>query len=236
MRRFALLVVLTLSMPRAAAAAPQPYHGGQFRYWLFNDKNDLRDYLYYVVPGRWHGQIEYWDFVSGDDQLRPELGLHLPDRRGSVYTLAGRAEMHLPAPHFSQYRFWLGTDQLLSDHVVGRVQVDVITSPHFHPEYVETVGGDYYWGSWNFFSASAIHDPRESGLWTFPCRLRVANEDNDWIQFTLAPAVHQTWGWAVDLKKGWVRAGIERNDRYDFTNRNNVIFTLGFEKPLGRRP
>src|SRR5262249_32841011 len=157
------------------------------------------------------------------------------DRRGSVYTVAGRAEMHLPAPDFSHYRFWVGTDQLLLDHVVGRVQVDMITSPSFHPEYVEALGADYYWGSWNFFSAAAIYDDREGGLWTFPCRTRLANEDNDWVQFTIVPAVKQTWGWAVDVKKGWVRAGIERNDRYDFTDRNNIIFTVGFEAPLHRR-
>ncbi len=42
MRRLVLSVLLALALPSTAASAPRPYHGGQFRYWWFNDNNDNR--------------------------------------------------------------------------------------------------------------------------------------------------------------------------------------------------
>jgi len=33
-----------------------------------------------------------------------------------------------------------------------------------------------------------------------------------------------------------VRLGVERNNRYDFTSVDNVIFTIGYEKFLGPKP
>jgi hypothetical protein len=239
MRRSTTLLSLVLAL---AAALPVPargesrYAGGQFRYWAFDNANDLRDVLFYVVPGRWHAQLELWDFVRGDDQFRPELGLHLRDARRSVYTLAGRSELRLDVPEESQHRLWAGTEQVLSHHVVGRAELGVIVSERFAPQYVGTVGGDYYWGSWNFFSASVIRDPREGGLWTFPTRVRLADEANDWLQLTAAPAVRRTLGWAVDAKWRALRLGVERNSRYDFTRRDNVIYTVGLERPLGPKP
>jgi hypothetical protein len=86
-------------------------------------------------------------------------------------------------------------------------------------------GFDYYWGSWNFASAEVIRDPRGDELWVFPMRARFADEDNDWVQFTLAPATQRTIGWAVDMKVRWLRFGIEQNSRYDFTTRDNIVFT-----------
>src|SRR5262249_37739439 len=116
-----LLVLLGLLCARGASATPPSYAGGQVRYWVFNDPNDLRDVLAYWVPGPFHVQLEYWDFLDPhtDDQFRPEVALHLRDARKSVYTLGYRHEGH-------QERFWLGTDQVLTDHVVGRVEVSPI--------------------------------------------------------------------------------------------------------------
>ncbi len=239
MRRTAVAMSLVSSMVAAlpaARATPPSYQGAQYRYWAFSDANDLRDVLYYYVPGRWHVQLEWWDFVRGDDQFRPEIGLHLRDSRRSVYSLQYRAELHQEDPEFSQHRFWAGTDQVLAEHWVGRAELGAIVSEAFQPQFVGTVGGDFYWGSWNFFSASAVRDPREGGLWTFPLRLRWANEQNDWVQASVAPAVERTMGWAIDAKKSWVRVGVERNSRFDFTRRDNVIYTLGLEVPLGPRP
>ena len=70
--------------------------GGQFRYWAFNNHNDLRDLLGYWAQGPLHVQLEYWDFVRGDDVFRPEIGLHLRDRRRSVTTLQWRHERRPP--------------------------------------------------------------------------------------------------------------------------------------------
>jgi hypothetical protein len=237
-------VLLALALwPAIAAATPPSYYGGQYRYWAFSNHNDLRDVLAYWVPGPFHVQLEYWDFVDPgtDDQFRPEVGIHLRDARRSVYTLQWRHER-------LQERFWLMTDQVLSNHVVGRLEVSpIVTSGHVagatpsggrrdSTEWVFAAGADYYWGSYNFASATVIRDPRgeEDGLWVVPLRVRLANERNDWVQATVAPASRRTLGWAFDLKEKWLRLGVERNNRYDFTSLDNVIYTVGFEVPLSK--
>ena len=230
MRRcLGVLLVLAL-WPATAAATPPSYYGGQYRYWAFNNHNDLRDVLAYWVPGPFHVQLEYWDFVDPgtDDQFRPEVGIHLRDARRSVYTLQWRSEHR-------QQRFWLGTDQVLGDHVVGRVELSPIVNRD-STEWVFAAGADYYWGSWNFASVTVIRDPRGEGdgLWVVPVRVRLANEQNDWVQATVAPASRRTIGWAFDVKKDWLRLGVERNNRYDFTTLDNVIYTVGFEIALAR--
>jgi len=221
-------LLLALALPSAALATPPRYVGGQYRYWAFSNHNDLRDVLAYWMQGPFHVQLEYWDYVDRgtDDQFRPEIGLHLRDRRKSVYTVQWRAEHR-------QDRFWLTTDQVLSDHIVGRAGVSPIVSRD-STVWVLALGADYYWGSYNFASADIIHDPRgENGdLWVVPLRVRLANEENDWVQVTFAPASRRTNGWALDVKKRWVRLGVERNARYDFTDLDNIIYTVGFELPL----
>jgi hypothetical protein len=65
-------------------------------------------------------------------------------------------------------------------------------------------------------------------------RVRLARENGrDWLQLTVAPASRRTIGWAADVLWRGVRAGIERNNRYDFTALDNVIYTLGVERRLG---
>jgi hypothetical protein len=222
----ALLLLAGITVAAPAAATPPATVGGQYRYWSFSDRNDLRDVLAYWVPGPLHVQLEVWDFAdpAAPDQFRPQVGVHLRDRRRSVYTLQWRHERR-------QERFWLGSDQVLSDHLVGRAEVSPIVATD-STLWVGSLGGDYYWGSWNFLSATLVRDPRSDGLWVVPVRLRLANEANDWFQVTIAPASRRTLGWAVDVKKSWLRLGVERNDRYDFTRRDNTIVTAGFELEL----
>ena len=127
MRRRMLVLVLcaiglgATALPRVARATPPNYLGGQFRYWVFSDHNDLRDVLAYWVPGPFHVQLEYWDFLDPNtrDQFRPEVGLHLRDSNHSVYTVQWRHERQ-------DDRLTVGTDQVLSDHVVGRVEGSAI--------------------------------------------------------------------------------------------------------------
>jgi hypothetical protein len=229
-----MLSILLLLVPVASAAATSPTSpttvGAQYRYWAFSNHNDLRDVLAYGVRGPFHVQLEYWDFVDPhtDDQFRPEIGLHLRDARRSVYTLQWRHERH-------QERFTIGTDQVLNRHFVGRLELSPIVGRD-STVWVESAGTDYYWGSYNFASATVIHDPRGDDLWVVPLRVRLANESNDWVQATIAPASRRTLGWAFDLKKSWLRLGVERNSRYDFTNLDNVIYTVGFERRLGPQP
>jgi len=217
----------------AHAASPwHAYAGSQYRYWAFSNHNDLRDVLAYWVPGPFHVQLEYWDFVdpNTDDQFRPEIGVHLRDRRRSVYTAQWRHEHR-------QERYWLMTDQVLADHWVGRAEVSPIVSAD-STVWVWAVGADYYWGSYHFAQATLIHDPRGGNrdLWVLPLRVRLANERNDWVQATLAPASRRTLGWALDGKLRWLRVGVERNNRYDFTQVDNDIFTVGFELQFPRPP
>ena len=226
---FAALLVIGLLGPSMASASPSGRVGGQYRYWNVSDGNDLRDVLVYWSEPWFHVQLEHWNFVDldTDDQLRPEVGIHLRDRRKGVYTVQWRHE-------HDQERFWLGTDQVLSDHVVGRAEVSPIVMTD-STLWVAHVGGDVYWKSWNFLSLDVIRDPRLEGLWVVPMRVRLANEANDWVQLTFAPASRSTVGWAVDVKKRWVRLGVERNNRFDFTRLDNTIVTGGFEVSLPPR-
>src|SRR6267143_7139556 len=93
-RRLALLLLAGITLAAPASAATPATVGAQYRYWSFSNRNDLRDVLAYWVPGPFHVQLEYWDFVDPDtpDQFRPEVGIHLRDRRRSVYTLQWRHE------------------------------------------------------------------------------------------------------------------------------------------------
>jgi len=231
MKRLAWML-LAMALPAAAWATPPSYVGAQYRYWAFSNHNDLRDGLVYWMQGYFHLQLEYWDFVDRDtkDRFRPEVGIHLRDYRKSVYTVGWRGEQR-------QDRFWLGTDQVLSAHFVGRAEVSPIVARD-STLWVFSGGLDYYWGSYNFAQATVIHDPRGGGskdLWVVPLRVRLANEQDDWVQATFAPASGRTVGWALDLKKRWVRLGVERNNRYDFTDLDNTIYTVDFEIPL-RKP
>ena len=229
-RRVAALALLLGGLAGLAApsAAQTATLGGQFRYWAFNNHNDLRDVLGYWAKGPLHVQLEYWDFVRGQDVFRPEIGLHLRDRRRSVTTLQWRHERR------RQDRFTLGTDQVLNDRWVARAEVSPIVTPD-STEWVVSGGLDFYWASYSFAQVTVIRDPRGDGLWVVPLRVRLATEANDWVQVTVAPASERTLGWAVDTKVRWLRLGVERNSRFDFTDLDNTIYTIGFELALPRR-
>ena len=106
----------------AAAFAFAPTHasagavGAQFRYWAFKDGNDNRNPLIYYSPGPYHIQLEVWDYVRGKDQFRPEVGVHLHDKRRSVYTLQWRHEDQIE-------RLTFGTEQLLAHGFVAKASV-----------------------------------------------------------------------------------------------------------------
>ncbi len=225
------LAVSCALAPSAAAERPKwpaPVVGAQFRYWVFDDHNDLRDPIVYYINGPIAVQLEYWDWLApqSEDHWRPELHYRAKDSRRSSYDLGWRGEFH-------RSRFMFSTEQILTDHLVGRAELDPIVWSD-SAQVVAMAGADYYWGSYDFASAGVVRDPRSGGLWSFPLRVRLANESNDWLQFTLVPTTDRAIGWAADAKLRFVRVGVERNSRYDFTDRDNVIFTLGFETPLAR--
>ena len=223
MRRASWCVLLALCALPASAGQ----FGGQFRYWAFSDHRDLRDPLVYWAPGPVHVQLEVWDYEQGPDQFRPEVGVHLRDARRSSYTVQWRHENVVE-------RLTLGTEQVLGDHLVGKASVSPLLGGD-STTYVWSAGADWYWRSYSFASADVIRDPRGDDLWVVPLRVRLASEANDWLQFLVAPASHRTLGWAVDAKWKLLRVGVERNSRFDFSTRDNVIFTLGFEKALAKR-
>ncbi len=213
------------AVPSGVSAAPGRL-GAQFRYWAFDDKNDNRNPLIYWAPGPIHVQLEVWDYVRGTDQFRPELGVHLRDKRRSSYSATWRHENKVE-------RFTLGTGQVLSNHWVGKASLAALVATD-STDFVYSAGLEYYWLSYNFASVDVIRDPRGDDLWVVPMRLRLANEANDWVQFTVAPASRRTLGWATDVKFKWLRLGIEQNSRFDFTTRDNTIYTVGVEFELPR--
>lgn len=218
---FAALWALAGARPAAAGQV-----GAQFRYWAFSDGNDNRNPIVYIAQGPIHVQLEEWDFVRGQDQFRPEVGLHLRDKRRSSYTIQWRHERQLE-------RYTVGSEQVLNDHWVGKAYVSTLLAGD-STEFVYDAGVDYYWQSYSFAGVDVIRDPRGDDLWVVPMRVRLANERNDWVQFLIAPASHRTLGWATDVKFRWVRLGVERNSRYDFSTRDNVIYTVGVEFALPR--
>lgn len=219
-----ILLTLVLAALAAAPAAAAPVAGAQFRYWSFSNDEAMRDVIAYFAPGPIHVQLEYWDFERGEDQFRPEVGLTYRDRRRSSYDVAWRHERHAE-------RFFLETGQVIGKRWVARAAVSPIFGD-YETLVVAEAGADVYWHSYSFAGVTVIRDPREDGLWVVPLRARFANESNDWFQVTVAPASRKTIGWAADAKLRFVRLGVERNSRFDFTTRDNVIFTAGIEVPL----
>ncbi len=201
--------------------------GAQYRYWSFEDGNDLRDPIVYASAGAFDARVERWLPLRGEDQTRLEAGVTVKDARRSAYLARWR---HEP----SQERYWFGTEQVVGRRTVARATCGPLV-PHDGGEvtFVWEVGADAYWGDYSFAGATAVRDPREGGLWSWPLRVRLANERNDWIQCTAVPADQRSFGWAVDGKWRALRAGIERNSRFDFTARDNFIFTIGFERSFG---
>lgn len=224
MRRAIPMMAMLLAILAAGPAAAASVVGAQYRHWSFSDDEIMHDVLAYYAPGPFHVQLEYWDFERAEDQFRPEVGLHFRDRRRSSYTVQWRHERYAE-------RFWLETGQVLGSRWVGRASVSPIVTDD-ETQVVLEAGADIYWHSYSFAGATVIRDPREGGLWVYPLRARFANESNDWFQATLAPASRRTVGWAADLKFRVLRLGVERNSRFDFTTRDNIIVTAGVEFPL----
>lgn len=221
----ALFGLLVASVAGAGALT----FGAQYRYWAFADGNDLRDPILFAKAGAFDAQVERWLPLRGEDQTRIEVGAFVKDPRGSAYSLRWR---HEPA----QERLWFGTEQVVGSPLVIRATAGPLL-PH-HGEAVSFVcesGFDWYRGSYSFAGATAVRDPREGGLWSWPLRVRLASERNDWVQLTAVPADRRSFGWALDARWRDLRVGIERNSRFDFTSRDNVIFTAGVERTFGTR-
>lgn len=226
--RTTCLLLLALAAAAPAAAAPAGRLGGAFRYWAFDAGGDLRDPLVYWAGRHVFAQLEYWDYADPErpDHWRPELRLMHRDARRSSYSAGWRHE-------YRRERLFLGTEQVVGERLTARAELSPILWPD-STEWVVSAGGDVYWGSYSFAGFDVVRDPRADGLWVVPVRVRLANEANDWVQATVAPASRRTIGWALDAKWRWIRAGLERNSRYDFTDADNVITTLGFELPFPR--
>jgi len=222
----AIALVLVSSSARPALAQTNvPRVGAQFRYWNFDGPNDLRDYIVYVVPGQWHAQVEVWASKLGQDQFRPELGGYVKDHRGSSYSalvrLEGGKRMNLE----------LETGQVLAGGFVARGLVRVIDDFHGPTSVLWGGGLDRYYGGYSFASVSAYRDPRFGGRWTWTIMNRLAN-DHAYLQLGITPAEGRPPGYFAVAKYHWLVAGYEKNSRYDFSNLDNRIYTLGFELPL----
>lgn len=218
------LLVLAMLLLAAPSAIAQGVLGAQFRYWEFSNGNDLRDPIVYFNRGPWHVQLEYWDLERGEDQFRPELGYTLRDSRRSTYTVQWRHERDAE-------RLWFMTEQVVGAPFVLRAVVSPIIGRDESLTVLEA-GADAYFGSFSFLGATVIRDPRGDDRWVLPVRARLASESNDWVQATVAPASERTLGWALDARFKLLRLGVERNNRFDFTDLDNTIYTIGLEVAL----
>ena len=220
-----VLVIAAVAPQPAAAQTNAPRVGAQFRFWDFDGPNDNRDYIFYVVPGQWHAQVELWDYRLGKDQVRPELGGYLKDKRGSSYSALVRLEGD------QRVNFETETGQVLAGGFVARGLVRVIDDFHGPTSVLWGGGLDRYYGDYSFASASAYRDPRFGGRWTWTLMNRLASE-HAYLQVGLTPAEARPPGYFAMAKYHWLVAGYEKNSRYDFSNLDNRIYTLGLELPL----
>jgi len=218
----AVLLAGTCALAAPAHAATRV--GGQFRYWSNTNHNDNRDWIGYWVPGPFHVLLEVWDFQRGKDQFRPEVGVHLRDFRRSSYSVEWRHENEAE-------RITFASEQILSNHLVGRLAVAPIVSAE-STAVTWSAGVDYYWKSYDWATIGLVRDPRGNDLWTVPMRVRLATERNDWLQLSYTPASKRSNGYAIDAKIRWLRLGFERNSRYDYTTQDNAVVTAGVEFEL----
>lgn len=199
------------------------------RYWAFADRNDLRAPYAHWVGERLHVGLEAWQPVSGGDlRVRPEAGVMWRD-------VESHTAYHLDWRHEQPFeRFTLGAERVLGRGWVAKAEVATLANAD-SSQFVYRGGFDRYWGSYHFWSAEVVRDPRDGGLWAFPVRVRLATESNDWVQATVVKASQRTTGWALDARWRLLRVGVERNNRFDFTNRDNVIWSAGLEFPASLR-
>lgn len=188
----------------------------------FEDSNDntYLDPSVFVGWKQMHAQVWAGEFTKG-----AQLGGFLRDGRRSTYGAFYRYRQD--ADHVVD----LSTEQLLGKGFVGYAGVryiQVIDAKADDTLWQPSVGFDKYYGGYSFFSFRAIHDPRESGRYSFVLanRLGLANK---YLTLGVAPRTDGEVGWFVQTQWRWLRAGYGRFNQFDFTDLDREAFNIGLQ-------
>lgn len=231
-------LVLLAFAPAAPAESdddPEPTsHGGivpanapswtiitQNEYLDDSNGNTFNDPSVFVAYRQAHAQIWLGEFTTG-----AQIGSFIRDRRRSTYGFWYRFRDDFD--HVVE----ANTEQILPDGFVlfaGARLIRAIPDDAVDRELVlPIVGFDKYYGNYNFFSLRVIRDPRGSEETSFVISNRFSTKTR-YVTVGLVPRTDGDLGYFVQGKWGRWRAGIGRYDRFDFTDVDRTIFTVGVE-------
>jgi len=186
-----------------------------------SDGDTFHDPSVFVAYRQAHAQVWFGEFTTG-----AQIGGFVRDRRRSTYG--------------SWYRFRddfdhvveANTEQILRDGFVlfGGVRYiraipdDAVDRTLWLP----IVGFDKYYGNYNFFSLRVIRDPRDTKETSFVISNRLSTKTR-YLTVGLVPRTDGHLGYFVQGKWGLWRAAVGRYDRFDFTDVDRTILTIGVE-------
>jgi len=75
----------------------------------------------------------------------------------------------------------------------------------------------------------AINDPREGGRWSFIASNRFHHGESIYVQPGVIFHTDSSPGWFLQGKIHWLRWGFGEYDRFDFTEVDRKVFSLGVE-------
>jgi hypothetical protein len=189
------------------------------------DSNDrtFEDFWGFATYKQTHYQAWYGEFTKG-----AEVGGFLQDHRRSTY--AGLYRYRKDFDHVVEF----DTEQLLKK---GFVLAGMLRGIHVIPDNAPDdqnmlqfgAGLDYYWGDYNFLSVRAVNDPRESGRWSFITSHRFQRDPAIYVQPGIILRTDGSTGWFLQGKYRWFRWGAGRYDRFDFTDVDRTIYSVGVE-------
>jgi hypothetical protein len=209
-----------------AAKAPPPSKERLIFMWdHIIDSNDetFEDFWAFTTYKQTHYQVWYGEFTKG-----AEAGGYVRDHRRSTY--AGLYRYRKDFDHVVQF----DTEQILKHGFVAAAMLRGIhvipdNSPDDQNMLQVGVGTDYYYGNYNFVSFRAINDPRESGRWSFITSNRFQRDPTFWIQPGIILRTDNSTGWFLQGKYKYLLWGAGSYDRFDFTDVDRTIYSLGIE-------
>lgn len=189
------------------------------------DSNDrtFEDYSALVSYKQSHFQLWQGEFTKGG-----EIGGFVRDRRKSTY--AGMYRYRQGFDHVVQF----DTEQVLKK---GFVLAGMVRGIHAIPDNPPDdrdliqvgTGFDWYHGDYNFLSFRAIDDPRAAGRWSFIASHRFQRTPANFVQPGVIVRTDRSTGWFLQGKIHWLRWGVGKYDRFDFTDVDRTIYSAAVE-------
>lgn len=221
--RFAFCILTLLALSAATLAGEYP-GTAIVQLEILDDENgeSLYDPSLYISVGQVHAQFWAGDFTEGY-----EIGGYLKDSRRSAYSVAYRYRKDLDSVVHVE------TEQVVKNGYVAVGSVRFIHSIPELPGEQDTVqfgaGFDKYHGDYDFFSFRLFRDPRDDHHLTAVISHRFSKDAKRWVTLGLVPRSDDEVGAFVQSRWNWLRAGVGRYNRFDFTDVDRTIWNLGLQ-------